>query len=104
MVSSTAFSCVHTWEAIEYSAAGIVLTVTQAATGPWPPHRHPSPAAMPITKAPAMPTLPAAGVMATSPDTAPEAAPTIEGLPLKTHSPKVHASTAHAGAGTVLRS
>src|SRR3990172_2948760 len=79
----------------ESSAPSIFLS-------PLTPHRHTSPAAMPITKAPGMPTLPAAGVIATSPDTAPEAAPSIEGLPLKTHSPKVHASTAHAVARKVL--
>src|SRR5712691_9095072 len=49
-----------------------------------------------------MPTLPAAGVIATRPATAPDAAPSIEGLPLMTHSPNVHASTAHAVARKVL--
>src|SRR6185503_2119952 len=66
------------------------------------PHRQTPPAASPITNAPAMPTLPAAGVMATSPATAPEAAPSIEGLPLNIHSKKHHERTAHAVARYVL--
>src|SRR5215510_13538559 len=60
------------------------------------------PADSPITNAPGMPTFPAAGVMATSPATAPEAAPSMEGLPLKSHSPNVQESTAHAVARKVL--
>src|SRR3954452_14582227 len=69
---------------------------------PFTPHRQTTPAAKPMTNAPGMPTLPAAGVMATSPATAPEAAPSIEGLPLISHSAKVHDSTAHAVARNVL--
>src|SRR4051812_20578330 len=61
---------------------------------PLTPQRHTNPAAMPMTKAPGMPTLPAAGVMATSPATAPDAAPSMEGLPLKIASPTHQASTA----------
>jgi hypothetical protein len=57
---------------------------------------------MPITNAPGMPTLPAAGVIATSPATAPDAAPSIEGLPFSSHSPSVHAMTAHAVARNVF--
>ena len=49
-----------------------------------------------------MPTLPAAGVIATRPATAPDAAPSIDGLPLIIHSPNVHASTAQAVARNVL--
>src|SRR5207253_9831413 len=55
-----------------------------------------------MTNAPGMPTLPAAGVMATSPATAPEAAPSIEGLPLNIHSHAIHESTAHAVARKVF--
>src|SRR6187200_3604025 len=66
------------------------------------PQRHTTPAAKPITNAPGMPTLPAAGVIATSPATAPEAAPSIEGLPLISHSAKVHDRTAQAVARNVL--
>ena len=44
--------------------------------------------------APGMPTLPAAGVIATSPATAPEAAPSIEALPRSIASPRHQASTA----------
>src|SRR5687768_6692441 len=66
------------------------------------PHRHTRPAESPITNAPGMPTLPAAGVIATRPATAPEAAPSIEGLPLTSHSPRVHDSTAHAVARNVF--
>src|SRR4029450_1994818 len=69
---------------------------------PLTPHRHTRPARMPITNAPGMPTLPAAGVMATSPATAPDAAPSIDGLPLNIHSPSVQDNTAHAVARYVL--
>src|SRR5690349_20855415 len=49
-----------------------------------------------------MPTLPAAGVIATRPATAPDAAPSIEGLPLSIHSANVHDITAHAVARNVF--
>ncbi len=52
---------------------------------PFTPHRQTRPASRPITSAPIGPTKPAAGVIATSPATAPEAAPSIEGLPLNIH-------------------
>ena len=55
-----------------------------------------------MTNAPGMPTLPAAGVIATRPATAPEAAPSIDGLPLNIHSPNVQDSTAQAVARNVL--
>jgi hypothetical protein len=55
-----------------------------------------------MTKAPAMPTLPAAGVIATRPATAPEAAPSIVGLPLKSASPRLQERTAHAVARSVF--
>ncbi len=41
-------------------------------------------------------------MIATRPATAPDAAPSIEGLPLLTHSPAIHASTAAAVATSVL--
>ena len=63
---------------------------------PVTPHRHTSPTPSPIANAPGIPTLPAAGVIATRPATAPEAAPSIEGLPFATHSPAVQESTAQA--------
>ena len=63
---------------------------------PVTPHRHTTPTPSPIAKAPAMPTLPAAGVMATSPATAPEAAPSMNGLPFTSHSANIHDSTAQA--------
>src|SRR5215470_18445916 len=66
------------------------------------PHRQTRPAPNPMTNAPGTPTLPAAGVIATSPATAPEAAPSMEGLPLKSHSPNVQDSTAHAVARKVF--
>src|SRR2546421_8103556 len=66
------------------------------------PHRQIAPAAAPITKAPGMPTLPAAGVIATSPATAPDAAPSIEGLPLTIHSANDQDSTAQAVARKVF--
>src|SRR5262245_23722591 len=60
------------------------------------------PATRPMANAPGIPTLPAAGVIATSPATAPEAAPSIEGLPLMNHSANVHDNTAQAVARYVL--
>src|SRR5882762_5258209 len=66
------------------------------------PHRQIGPTASPITKAPGMPTLPAAGVIATSPATAPDAAPSIEGLPLTIHSANDQDSTAQAVARKVF--
>src|SRR5688572_7031732 len=69
---------------------------------PVQPQRQTTPAARPITNAPGMPTLPAAGVIATRPATAPEAAPSIDGLPLSSHSANVHESTAHAVARIVF--
>ena len=55
-----------------------------------------------MTKAPPIPTLPAAGVMATKPATAPDAAPNIEALPRIRASPTHHANTAAAVANKVL--
>ena len=46
--------------------------------------------------------MPAAGVIATRPATAPDAAPSIDGLPLIIDSPIDHASTAQAVARKVL--
>src|SRR3954463_7611287 len=69
---------------------------------PLTPHKHTKPAARPMTKAPGIPTLPAAGVIATRPATAPDAAPNIDGLPLKIASPAIHDSTAHAVARYVF--
>ena len=63
---------------------------------PLTPQRQTSPPTRPITNAPAMPTLPAAGVIATSPATAPEAAPSMVGLPLNSASPRLQDSTAQA--------
>src|SRR5258706_15912072 len=69
---------------------------------PFTPHRHSGPTISPIAKAPGIPTLPAAGVMATSPATAPEAAPSIDGLPLNIHSANIQDSTAQAVARKVF--
>src|ERR1043165_6526114 len=69
---------------------------------PLTPHRHTKPAANPMMKAPGMPTLAAAGVIATRPATAPDAAPSIDGLPLVVHSPSVHDNTAQAVARNVF--
>src|SRR5450755_364143 len=66
------------------------------------PHRQAKPATKPTTSAPIRPTLPHAGVIATRPATAPEAAPTIDALPLKIASPMHQASTAAAVAEKVL--
>src|SRR5216110_90258 len=78
------------------SSAGIIFF--RAVT----PQRHTTPAPRPMTNAPGMPTLPAAGVMATRPATAPDAAPSIDGLLFIIHSPNVHDSTAHAVARNVF--
>src|SRR4051812_18234 len=69
---------------------------------PLTPHRHMKPATKPMTIAPIRPTLPQAGVMATRPATAPEAAPSIEALPFMSASPMHHASTAADVAEKVL--
>src|SRR5450755_4291149 len=55
-----------------------------------------TPAATPITIAPPGSTKPEAGVMATSPATAPEAAPSTEGLPLAIHSANIQPRAAAA--------
>src|SRR4029453_3280218 len=60
------------------------------------------PAAMPITNAPGMPTLPAAGVIATSTATAPDAAPSIDGFLLNTQSPTDYRNPAQAWARSVV--
>ena len=52
--------------------------------------------------APPTPTKPAAGVIATRPDTAPDAAPSIEGLPLVIHSAASQDSVAAAVATQVF--
>src|ERR1035437_8507871 len=57
------------------------------------PQRQAKPATKPITMAPIRPTLPQAGVIATRPATAPEAAPSIEALPRIRASPTHQAST-----------
>src|SRR5450755_2805141 len=69
---------------------------------PLTPQKQAKPAARPTTSAPSRPTLPQAGVIATSPATAPDAAPTIDALPLKSASARDQASTAHAVAEKVL--
>src|SRR5215831_8304335 len=56
---------------------------------------------MPITSAPVAPTKPDAGVIATSPATAPEAMPSTDGLPLTIHSVNIHESAATAVANWV---
>ena len=69
---------------------------------PLTPQRQAKPATKPMTIAPSRPTLPQAGVIATRPATAPEAAPSIEALPLTSASPMHQASTAAAVAENVL--
>src|SRR5512135_1687501 len=54
-----------------------------------------------MTSAPNAPTKPDAGVIATSPATAPDAMPSTEGLPLAIHSANIHASAAAAVANWV---
>src|SRR5450830_1016527 len=69
---------------------------------PLTPHRQTKPATKPMTIAPIKPTLPQAGVMATKPATAPEAAPNIEALPRIRVSPRHQANTAAAVAEKVF--
>src|SRR5262245_18662342 len=59
------------------------------------------PAARPITSADMGVTNPDAGVIATSPATAPEIAPSTLGFPLRTHSAPAHPITAAAVAKCV---
>src|SRR6187551_2347269 len=65
-------------------------------------NRQTTPASAPMTSEPIGPTQPHAGVIATSPATAPEAAPSIVGVPRKIHSAKVQPHTAAAVARNVL--
>ena len=61
-----------------------------------------TPPPMPIRIAETGPTKPAAGVMATSPATAPDAAPRTVGFPRSAHSANIHASVAAAAAVFVV--
>src|SRR5271156_5600965 len=63
--------------------------------------KHTTPAIAPMIIAPLGSTKPEAGVMATSPATAPEAMPKTLGLPLVSHSANIQASAAAAGANWV---
>src|SRR3981189_1826432 len=58
--------------------------------------KQPTPAAMPMTSDPPGSTKPEAGVMATRPATAPDTAPSTEGLPLANHSANIQPSAAAA--------
>src|SRR3954471_21651806 len=69
---------------------------------PLTPHRQMIPASKPITSAPIGPTKPQAGVIATRPATAPEAAPSIDGLPFDIHSPHTQDRLSTAAGSTVL--
>ena len=66
------------------------------------PHRHSGPAITPMAMEPIGPTRPAAGVMVTNPATAPEAAPSIEALPLCSPSATSQATVAAPVAKMVL--
>ena len=63
---------------------------------PLTPHKQTKPAIPPTIIPPIKPTLPQAGVIATNPATAPDAAPTIEALPFRTASPIDHVRAAAA--------
>ena len=65
-------------------------------------NRHTTPASAPMTIEPIGPTQPQAGVIATRPATAPEAAPIMVGVPRAAHSANIHASVAAAVASSVL--
>src|SRR5580704_8643644 len=60
------------------------------------PQKQPTPAATPMTMAPPGRTKPDAGVIATRPATAPEAAPSTDGLPLAIHSANIQPRAAAA--------
>src|SRR5690606_33802147 len=66
------------------------------------PHRQTAPASKPSTIEPIGPTKPAAGVTATRPATAPDAAPSIEGLPFRIASRNTHDTAAAPVARMVL--
>lgn len=66
------------------------------------PHRQTKPAKPPMAMEPIGPTLPQAGVMATKPATAPDAAPSIEALPLCKASPMLQVNTAAEVANRVF--
>src|SRR4051812_20549147 len=65
-------------------------------------NRHSGETSRPSTMAPMGPAKPHAGVMATKPATAPEAAPSIEGLPLNIHSANIQEVAAAQVASKVL--
>src|SRR5690606_7624203 len=69
---------------------------------PVTPQKHRTPEASPMTMAPLTPTEPQAGVIATRPATAPEAAPSIDALPRSTASMADQDNTAAAVAISVL--
>src|SRR5580704_4804350 len=58
--------------------------------------KQPTPAATPMTMDPPGSTKPDAGVIATRPATAPDAAPSTEGFPLKIHSANIQPRAAAA--------
>src|SRR6185312_12144284 len=62
---------------------------------------HTAPATSPMASAGPGSTNPAAGVMATRPATAPEIAPSTDGLPRRNHSAKLQDSVAPAAATCV---
>src|SRR5512141_3492859 len=69
---------------------------------PVTPQKQTTPASAPMAKPPPIPTQPQAGVMATRPATAPEAAPNRLGLPFNIHSVPTQVKTAAAVAISVL--
>src|SRR3954469_5595 len=72
-----------------------------ACFSPVAPQKQSRPATMPITSAPVGLTKPEAGVMATSPATAPETMPSTDGLPRVIHSANIQVSAAAAAANGV---
>src|SRR6185312_16835301 len=72
-----------------------------ACFSPVAPQKQHRPATMPITSEPAGLTYPEAGVIATSPATAPEMMPSTDGLPRVIHSAHIQASAAAAVANCV---
>src|SRR5690606_2466219 len=130
MVKPTLTTCTQTWWPMSKSASPVppsdgavntpVRTAPTMPPTPWTPntsavsstfssffrpvtpHTQIMPAARPTTIAPSGPTVPQAGVMPTRPATAPDAAPSAEGLPLLIASTTVQPTIAAEVARMVL--
>ena len=89
------------WMFAEWASRG-KPTVLGAASGAVAGLVAITPPPMPIRIEETGPTKPAAGVIATSPATAPDAAPSTVGFPRLAHSANIHASVAAAAAALII--